>query len=82
MARRSSSPGSWARDISFRLRSRGVHSATTRTSGMSRAALGLRHLRKGRARTADVRGRDRLARTVVGALPCGGRLMAQAERVR
>ena len=46
------------------------------------AALGWRHLHKGRPRTGDVRGRDRLARTVVGALPGGGRLMAQAERVR
>ncbi|OBH60220.1 hypothetical protein A5685_02970 [Mycobacterium colombiense] len=46
------------------------------------AALGWRHLRKGEARTDDIRGRDRLARTVVGALPGGGRLMAQAERLR
>ncbi|OMB95726.1 hypothetical protein [Mycobacterium colombiense] len=46
------------------------------------AALGWRHLRKGEARTGDARGRDRLARTVVGALPGGGRLMAQAERLR
>ncbi|OBJ79008.1 hypothetical protein [Mycobacterium colombiense] len=46
------------------------------------AALGCRHLRKGEARTDDVRGRDRLARTVVGPLPGGGRLMDQAERLR
>ncbi|OBJ00983.1 hypothetical protein A5659_24345 [Mycobacterium sp. 1165196.3] len=46
------------------------------------AALGWRHLRAGRARTDGVRGRDRLARTVVGALPGGGGLMARAQAVR
>lgn len=46
------------------------------------AGLGWRHLRAGKARTDSVRGRDRLARTVVGALPGGRRLMAQAERIR
>jgi hypothetical protein len=46
------------------------------------AALGWRHLRAGKARTDGVRGRDRLARTVVGALPGGAALMAQARAVR
>lgn len=46
------------------------------------AALGWRHLRAGQARTDGVRGRDRLARTVVGALPGGGGLMARAQAVR
>ncbi|OBG57570.1 hypothetical protein A5703_05005 [Mycobacterium sp. E188] len=46
------------------------------------AALGWRHLRTGQARTDRVRGRDRLARAVVGALPGGGGLMAQARAVR
>ena len=46
------------------------------------AALGWRHLRAGKARTDGVRGRDRLARTVVGALPGGAGLMAQARAVR
>lgn len=46
------------------------------------AVLGWRHLRAGRARTDNVRGRDRLARTVVGALPGGGGLMARAQAVR
>lgn len=46
------------------------------------AALALRHLHTGNARTTDVRGRDRLARAVVGALPGGRRLMARAQEVR
>lgn len=46
------------------------------------AALGWRHLRAGNARTDGVRGRDRLARTVVGALPGGRGLMARARAVR
>lgn len=46
------------------------------------AALGWRHLRAGKARTDGIRGRDRLARTVVGALPGGDGLMAQARAVR
>lgn len=44
--------------------------------------VGLHHLRTGQARTQDVRGRDRLARAVVGALPGGRGLMAQARDVR
>lgn len=46
------------------------------------AALGWRHLRAGNARTDGVRGRDRLARAVVGALPGGRGLMARARAVR
>ena len=46
------------------------------------AGLGWRHLRSGKARTGAVRGRDRLARTVVGALPGGRGLMARAQAVR
>lgn len=46
------------------------------------AAIGWRHLRAGRARTDGVRGRDRLARNVVGALPGGRGLMARARAVR
>lgn len=46
------------------------------------AVLGWRHLRAGKARTDGVRGRDRLARTVVGALPGGRGLMARAQAVR
>lgn len=46
------------------------------------AGMGWRHLRTGQARTDGVRGRDRLARTVVGALPGGGGLMARAQQVR
>ncbi|OBH94117.1 hypothetical protein [Mycobacterium sp. E2733] len=46
------------------------------------AGLGWRHLRAGKARTDGVRGRDRLARMVVGALPGGGGLMARAQAVR
>jgi len=46
------------------------------------AALGWRHLRTGKARTDGVRGRDRLARAVVGALPGGRGLMARAQAVR
>ena len=44
--------------------------------------LGWRHLCTGKARTAGFRGRDRLARNVIGALPGGQGLMAQAEAVR
>ena len=44
--------------------------------------VALRHLYTGNARTTTVRGRDRLARTVVGALPGGHRLMARARAVR
>lgn len=44
------------------------------------AGLGLQHLHTGTAETATVRGR--LARTVVGALPGGRGLMAQARAVR
>ncbi|BBY04485.1 hypothetical protein [Mycobacterium seoulense] len=46
------------------------------------AGLGWRHLRAGKARTDGVSGRDRLARTVVGALPGGAGLMAQAQAAR
>ncbi|GAB1816521.1 hypothetical protein [Mycobacterium sp. MUNTM1] len=46
------------------------------------AGLGWRHLRAGKARTDGVRGRDRLARTVVGALPGGRGLMGRAAAVR
>lgn len=46
------------------------------------AALGWRHLRTGKARTDGVRGRDRLARAVVVALPGGRGLMARAQAVR
>lgn len=46
------------------------------------AGLAWRHLNAGEARTTTVRGRDRLARTVIGALPGGRRLMARAEAVR
>ncbi|CQD19374.1 hypothetical protein BN000_04510 [Mycobacterium europaeum] len=46
------------------------------------AGLGWRHLRTGQARTDGVRGRDRLAATVVGALPGGAGLMARAQAVR
>jgi hypothetical protein len=46
------------------------------------AVLGWRHLRAGKARTDVVRGRDRLARAVVGALPGGRGLMARAQAVR
>lgn len=46
------------------------------------AALGWRHLHAGKARTDGLRGRDRLARTVVGALPGGRGLMARARAVR
>ena len=46
------------------------------------AGVGLRHLRTGKVRTATVRGRDRLARAVVWALPGGRRLMAEAQAVR
>lgn len=46
------------------------------------AGLALRHLHHGNVRTASLRGRDRLARAVVGALPGGRRLMAQAQAVR
>jgi hypothetical protein len=46
------------------------------------AVLGWRHLRAGKARTDGVRRRDRLARTVVGALPGGRGLMARAQAIR
>lgn len=46
------------------------------------AVVGWRHLATGQVRTGGVRGRDRLARTVVGALPGGGALMARAQAVR
>ncbi len=46
------------------------------------AGVGLRHLHTGKARTGGVRGGDRLARSVVGALPGGRRLMVQAQAVR
>jgi hypothetical protein len=46
------------------------------------AALGGRHLRTGKVRTDGVRGRDRLARAVVGTLPGGRGLMARAQAVR
>ncbi|OBH35480.1 hypothetical protein [Mycobacterium sp. E183] len=55
---------------------------TDAAGSASWAALGWRHLRTGQARTDRVRGRDRLARAVVGALPGGGGLMAQARAVR
>lgn len=46
------------------------------------AGLALRHLHTGDARTDSIRGRDRLARAVVGALPGGRRLMVRAQEVR
>ncbi|OBH44626.1 hypothetical protein [Mycobacterium mantenii] len=46
------------------------------------AGLGWRHLSAGKVRTQGVRGRDRLARAVVGALPGGRGLMARAQAVR
>lgn len=46
------------------------------------AGLGLRDLVTGKASTTAVRGRDRLARTVVGALPGGQPLMDKASAVR
>ena len=46
------------------------------------AGLGLQHLYTGKAQTTATRGRDRLARTVVGALPGGRGLMNQADAVR
>ncbi len=46
------------------------------------AGLGWRHLQTGEARTTTTGIRDRLACTVIGALPGGGRLMARADRVR
>jgi hypothetical protein len=45
------------------------------------AGLGLRHLHTGEAKTATIGVRDRLARTVIGALPGGRGLMARAEQV-
>jgi hypothetical protein len=46
------------------------------------AGLGWRHLRTGQASTDGLRGRDRLARAVVGSLPGGRGLMARAQAVR
>ena len=46
------------------------------------AWLGLRRLHTGKAKTPTIRGRDRLARTVVGALPGGSGLMVQARAAR
>lgn len=46
------------------------------------AWVGWRHLRNGKAQTATTGWRDRLARTVVGALPGGRGLMTQAAKVR
>lgn len=46
------------------------------------AVLGWQHLRSGRARTEGVRGRDRLARAVLRALPGGRALAAKAQAVR
>jgi hypothetical protein len=46
------------------------------------AALGLHHLYTGKAQSTTERGRDRLARVVVGALPGGRELMDQARAVR
>lgn len=46
------------------------------------AGLGWRHLRNGQASTDGLRGRDRLARAVVGSLPGGRGLMARAQAVR
>jgi len=50
---------------------------------LSWAGLCARELRSGSARRADtVRGLDRLARTVIGALPGGRGLMERAQQVR
>jgi hypothetical protein len=46
------------------------------------AGLGLHHLYTGKAQTTVARGRDKLARTVVGALPGGRALMDQASAQR
>lgn len=46
------------------------------------AVVALRQLHRGNARTTSLHRRDRLARTVVGALPGGRRLMARAQAVR
>ncbi len=46
------------------------------------AGLGLHHLYTGKAQNTAARGRDRLARAVVGALPGGRRLMNQADVLR
>lgn len=46
------------------------------------AGLGLRHLHTGEVKTSTSGLRDRLARNVIGALPGGRGLMAQARRVR
>jgi hypothetical protein len=46
------------------------------------AGLGLHHLYTGNAQTTAVRGRDRLARAVVGRLPGGNALMDQASAER
>ncbi|CNH63829.1 Uncharacterised protein [Mycobacterium tuberculosis] len=46
------------------------------------ALLGWHHLSAGRAAQVAIRGRDRLARAVVGALPGGGILMRQADSTR
>jgi len=66
--------------VADRRRARG--GVTDALVAASWAALGWRHLRTGRARTDGVRGRDRLARAVVGALPGGRGLMARAQAVR
>lgn len=66
--------------VADRRRARGA--VTDAAVAASWAGLGWRHLRDGKARTDGVRGRDRLARAVVGALPGGARLMARAQAVR
>jgi len=66
--------------VADRRRARG--GVTDALVAASWAALGWRHLRTGKARTDGVRGRDRLARAVVGALPGGRGLMARAQAVR
>lgn len=66
--------------VADRRRARG--GVTDAAVAASWAALGWRHLRAGRARTDGILGRDRLARTVVGALPGGRGLMARAQAVR
>lgn len=46
------------------------------------AGLGWHHLRTGKAAADRVRGRDRAARALVGALPGGRALMARAQAIR
>lgn len=60
----------------------GPRRVTDAVVAASWAFLGWRHLRTGQARTGALRGRDRLARAVLRALPGGRTLVAQAQAVR